>query len=66
MLNLKKSKTEFMLLGTQQKLSKCDTEINLTYRGQSIYTTDRYKYLGNVVDPKLTMSDNFESKYKKA
>ena len=65
LMNLKKGKTESMLFGTSQRLAKLDTTLELYYRGQRIHNTDKYKYLGNVVDPALSLNLDFDQKYKK-
>ena len=64
--NLKKNKTESILFGTSQNLSKYPTELNLLYRHSKINFTKRYKYLGTIVDPTLALNDNFNNNYKKA
>jgi len=64
--NLKKGKTESMLFGTNQRLSKINHGLELFYREQIIKNTDSYKYLGNIVDPSLTLNTDFDAKYKKA
>ena len=64
--NLKKGKTESMLFGTNQRLSKTPKQLELFYRGERINNTDSYKYLGNTVDPSLTLNANFDAKYKNA
>ena len=63
-LNYKKSKTEFVLFGSHQKLAKTDTiEINMT--GQKIVESDRYKYLGIILDKNLNLLSQFDKMYKK-
>lgn len=64
--NLKRGKTEAMLLGTNQRLSKTPRGLELYYRGEKINTTDSYNYLGNIVDPTLSLNPNFDAKYKNA
>ena len=66
LMNLKKGKTESMLFGTSQRLSKLDTTLQLYYRGEKVYNTDTYKYLGNIVDPALNLNLDFDQKYRKA
>ena len=66
LMNLKKGKTETMLFGTSQRLSKLDSSLELYYRGERVNCTDKYKYLGNVVDPALNLNSDFDQKYKKA
>ena len=64
-LNLKKTKTEVRLCGTTIRISKSE-ELRLLYRGERILQSSYYKYIGNIVNPAATMSDDFEAKYKKA
>ena len=64
LMNLKKGKTESMLFGTSQRLSKLDTTLQLYYRGEKVYNTDTYKYLGNIVDPALNLNLDFDQKYR--
>ena len=66
-LNLKKGKTETMLFGTSKRLSMSSkSSLNISYNGSNILETNSYTYLGNVLDPCLTLNDNFERSYKKA
>jgi hypothetical protein len=65
-VNLKKGKTEYMLLGTGKRLSKTQKVLNLKCGFTEINKTDTYKYLGSVIDQTLSMSENFNSTYKKA
>jgi hypothetical protein len=66
-LNLKKGKTETMLFGTSKRISMCTKPLlSISYNGSSILETNSYTYLGNVLDPCLTLNDNFERSYKKA
>ena len=64
LINLKKVKTESMIFGTSQKLSKCGKELNLN--GTEIIQTDHYKYLGTVLDTTLSLKDNFDTVYKRS
>ena len=64
-INLKKGKTESMIFGTSQKLSKCGKELNLSFNGTEIIQTDHYKYLGTVLDTTLSLKDNFDTVYKR-
>lgn len=64
--NLKKGKTESMLFGTNQRLKKVNQGLDLFYRGEKINNTDSYKYLGNIVDPTLTLNPDFDAKHKNA
>ena len=54
-----------MLFGTTRRLSKAENGLNLFYRGDLIQNTEQYKYLGNIVDPSLTLNTDFDQKYKK-
>ena len=64
-VNLKKSKTEFVLFGSHQKLARTDAiEINMT-GGQKIVETDRYEYLGITLDKNLNLLSQFEKMFKK-
>ena len=66
LINLKKGKTEMMVFGTGKRLSAQPRLLRVEYRGQPINKTQSYKYLGYVLDPGLTLSENFEAAYKKA
>jgi hypothetical protein len=63
-LNMKKGKSEAMLLGTAQRMK--GEKMNVLYRNETVSSTERYTYLGNVLDPTLTLTDDFHGKYKKA
>ena len=63
-LNLKKSKTELMLCEISRKLTKW-RDLQLLYRDKIIMNNYRYKYLENIVDPSLNMTDDFDIKWKK-
>ena len=60
-LNLKKGKTEVMLLGTKKRLNQQEREIEINYQSQLINTTNNYKYLGVQLDPSLNMQEHFNS-----
>ena len=66
LINLKKGKTEMMVFGTGKRLSAQPHLLRVEYKGQPINTTQSYKYLGYVLDPGLTLNENFEAAYKKA
>ena len=51
-INLKKRKTEKMLLGTTKRL-KTAGKIDVLYSNQTINFTETYKYLGNIVEHHL-------------
>ena len=65
-LNAKKGKTEVMLFGTSKRLSKLTVNLNICYGGETLNQTNRYKYLGTLLDPSLSLNDNFNVTYKKA
>jgi hypothetical protein len=65
-INLKKGKTEAMILGTAKRLQTTNKELDLSYKGQKINNVSEYKYLGNIVDRHLNFNTNFEKIYKKA
>ena len=52
-LNAKKGKTEVMLFGTSKRLSKLTVNLNICYGGETLNQTNRYKYLGTLLDPSL-------------
>ena len=64
-MNLKKCKTEFVMYGTSQKLSRqppCHIEIG----GAEINQSSSYEYLGVTHDHHLTLQDQINKIYKKA
>ena len=65
-INLKKGKTESMILGTAKRLKTAGNNLNVCYKGQMINNVTEYKYLGNIVDQNLNFNKNFEKIYKKA
>ena len=65
LMNLKKGKTEAMLFGTAQKLSRIKNELKLQYRNTPIQNVNEYRYLGNIMDCKLLMNTDFDNKCKK-
>ena len=64
-MNTKKGKTETMLFGTFQRLNANPT-LNILYRNERINNTESYTYLGNIIDPTLSLNDNFDKSVKKA
>ena len=48
----KKPKTEFLLFGNHQRLSKNNT-VDITMNGEKISKTESYKYLGVTLDNNL-------------
>ena len=66
-LNLKKGKTETILFGTAKRLAKqTQRTITVTIEGKPVHHVTSYTYLGNQLDSKLSLNDNFEKSYKKA
>ena len=63
-LNLKKGKTETMILGTSNRIKKA-APLNIQIKGTSVNQTSSYKYLGTHLDSTLALNGNFNSKYKK-
>ena len=63
-LNLKKTKTEFALFGTHQKLAKSE-KVSISLNGKRISVSERYEYLGVTMDKNLTMKAHLEKTYKK-
>ena len=64
-MNLKKGKTEFVMYGTSQKLSRqqsCHIEIG----GAEINQSSSYEYLGVTLDHHLTLQEQINKIYKKA
>ena len=64
-LNLKKSKTEFILYGTPQKLRNQE-KCNIIIKGTNIAQSTKYEYLGVILDQHLTFNDQINKIYKKA
>jgi hypothetical protein len=66
-INMKKGKTEAMILGTAKRLqTTTNKELDIYFKGQKINNVTEYKYLGNIVDRHLNFNVNFEKVYKKA
>ena len=63
-LNLKKGKTETIILGTSIRVKKV-AQLNIQIKGTSINQTSLYKYLGTHLDSTLQLNGNFNSRYKK-
>ena len=64
-LNVKKTKS--MLIGTHQKLSRTQSKLNISKRGEHLDNVDQFKYLGISLDPSLLWSfhiDKLISKIK--
>ena len=64
LLNFNKGKTEVMLFGTSQRLSRYGRKLNITYNNTKINFVTEYIYLGNKVDHHMTLAANFERSYK--
>ena len=65
-INLKRHKTESMLLGTGQHLRKENVNpFSVKIRDQSICYSTSYKYLGITLDPMLTLSHHLLNTYRK-
>ena len=65
-LNLQKGKTEALLFGTAQRIRKCTEPLSIRHEDGLINATCTYKYLGVQIDSSLTLSSDFDDKYKKA
>lgn len=65
-INLKKGKTESMLLGTAKRLAKIEKDLKVSFRDTVINGTNSYVYLGNVINPSLNLNKSFQTRYKKA
>ena len=63
-LNLKKTKTEFVLFGTHQKLAKSE-KVSISLNEKMISESEMYEYLGVTMDKNLTMKAHLEKTYKK-
>ena len=63
-LNAKKEKTEVMC--TSNRVSKLTVNLNICYGGETLNQTNRYKYLGTLLDPSDSLNDNFNVTYKNA
>ena len=64
-INLKPGKTEAMLIGTPQKLSKVPN-LQVCLNGVEINTTEKYEYLGTVLDTSLNFKHHLDKMCKKA
>ena len=65
-INLKKGKTESLLFGTAKRLNGVKKSFEVEYRSEIINNVTEYKYLGNMVDDALTLTKDFDKKYRKA
>ena len=67
LINLNKGKTESVIFGTSQKISKLKSPVlEIQCNGTDITSTTTYKYLGVNLDPTLLLSNYFDRCYKKA
>jgi hypothetical protein len=66
LINMKKGKTESLLFGTAQKLSKQDNNLKVQFKNLVVNDTMEYKYLGMNLTPTLTLSSHFDKCYKRA
>ena len=67
LIKLNKGKTESMLFGTSQKISRLESA-NLEIKCDNIYitSTNTYKYLGVNLDPTVLLNSYYNRTYKKA
>ena len=63
-LNLKKTKTEFVLFGTHQKLAKSE-KVSISLNEKMISVSEMYEYLGVTMDKNRIMKAHLEKTYKK-
>ena len=66
LLNLKAGKTESMLFGSSQRVSRYGKNLNITYENTPINFVTEYVYLGNLLDNHVSLTKNFDRTYKKA
>ena len=64
-INLKKGKTEALLFGTSQKVSKDHDNLIVHCNDLRIANTTSYKYLGVTIDSSLNLNSFFQQCYKK-
>ena len=62
---MNESKTEFMLLGSRQHLSKCTTN-SLKVLGENTERSEVIRYLGGYLDSTLTFKQHIKTKCKSA
>ncbi|CAB3980663.1 Hypothetical predicted protein [Paramuricea clavata] len=65
-INLKRGKTDSLLFGTAQRITKHSEPLKVSISRPSptvITTTDVYKYLGVLVDSSLNLNSNFDLCY---
>ena len=65
-VNLKPGKTESLLFGTAQKLSKKNISLSIMYNQVEVMNTKTYRYLGVDLTSSLNLSTYFDRCYKRA
>jgi hypothetical protein len=63
-INLNKGKTESILLGTNRRIQ--NKTLNIHFNDRLINFTNKYKYLGVLVDQTANLNEHFCSVFKKA
>ena len=63
-LNLKKTKKEFVLFGTHPNLAKSE-KVSISLNGKMISVSEMYEYLGVTMDKNLTVKAHLEKTNKK-
>ena len=64
-LHMNSSKTEFLLVGSRQQLSKCTTD-SIQVNGETVKCNKCIKYLGALADDRLNFKHFINAKYKMA
>ena len=64
-LNLNKGKTEFVLFGTPQRLSKAE-KIEIPINKSAVHESSQYTYLGVILDHHLNLHEHLTKVFKKA
>ena len=54
-----------MLFGTSNRLTATNANLTIRYRNTTVNFTEKYKYLGIILSPTLSMSTHFNATYKK-
>lgn len=60
-LSVNASKTNFMIMGTHQKTTKCFDEVNITLDGTQLTRVNQTKFLGVIIDENLTWKDHIDA-----
>ena len=63
-VNFKQSKTEFLLFGSNKRLSRNNT-VNIIMNGEKICETESYKYLGVTLKKNLNLQSHVHNIHKK-